>query len=72
MATLPLPSKLRGSEAPEELSFPPDADSCGLLIGMSRWWCMSSAQQGSVVSTLVASDLMLTLSNLDSFQCSAN
>lgn len=48
------PSRRRTSESPVEFSFPPDADSRGLSIGKSFWWCMPFAQQGSVVSTLMA------------------
>ena len=48
------PSKPRGSEAPEELSFPPDARLMWAIDLHATWWHTSSAQQGSAVSVLVA------------------
>ena len=55
----PALSRLRGSETPEEFSFPPDARLMWAIDWHATWWHMSSAQQGSVVSTLVVSNTQM-------------
>jgi len=48
-------SRLWGSAPLKEFSFPPDAGSCGLSIGMTDGGVLPSAQQGSVPFALVES-----------------